>query len=93
MLDPYQIGILVFLLAVAAAATTVHWILIHRATHGMRHRPVRWGFGLWYPSMLRRSWYPPERQHFYRWILATYLIDFATVLIGLALAVRWLHAW
>lgn len=93
MLDPYQTGILVFIFVVMATATTVHWILIHRATRGMPHRPLRWGFGFWYPAMLRRSWYPLDGQHFYPWILGTYFIELAAVLIGLALVVRWLHAW
>ena len=93
-LPMWQGVIVTALLAAALIAGLVHWAVVAEASRrrrgsGLTDRLAPFGFGGWHIGVLRRSWYPPEALPLRRWVVFTYIVNMAVLLIAAALLIAW----
>jgi hypothetical protein len=90
----WQGVIVTALLAAAFIAGLVHWAVVavasrRRKGSGLTDRLAPFGLGGWHIGVLRRSWYPPEALPLRRWVVLTYIVNMAALVIAAALLIAW----
>lgn len=94
ILSQRQAITLAALMVVSIVSGFLQWGIV---AHVSRLRPLSdvstrllpFGLGSWHIGMLRRSWYPVAALPLRRWVILTYGISMACVVVAFVLIVSW----